>query len=43
MTDSISDMGDLLKNQFKIFGLNQTDLNFTYQLFQNYDKTQKGA
>lgn len=41
MTDSISDMADLLKKQFTIFGLNQTDLNITYQLFRNYGNSQK--
>ena len=42
MTDMISDMGGLLKKQLSIFGLNQTDLNIAYQLFQNYDNSQIG-
>lgn len=43
MADSISEMGDSLKKQFTIFGLNQTDLYITYQLFQNYGSSQKEA
>lgn len=42
MTDMISDMGELLKKQLSIFGLNQTDLNIAYQLFQNYDNSPRG-
>lgn len=35
-------MIEALKILLSIFGLDQNDLNFAYQLFQNYDKSQKG-